>query len=178
MLKGFLRRQCQKLSLLNEATDLHVRVHHRLRDKRRPLAALGRGAELFSYVGDGLLLHRLGGRARLSHLHRCCGADRSAIGHDDLLGSQTDESAGGDRSLVHEGHRLNPSIQQRVADNNSRIHPPTEGIDVENDRRGARIGGLVKDALNERREAEINDPLDRRHVHHRRLLSEYERVGS
>jgi hypothetical protein len=102
--------------------------------------------------GDRFLLHRLSGRARLSHLHRRCGADRPTVSHDDLLDGQTDEGARRDSSLVHKGDRLNLGIQQSVADDNSRIYPPTEGIDLKNDSRSACIRGFVKDALNERSE--------------------------
>jgi hypothetical protein len=103
-------------------------------------------------------------------LHRRSGADGSAVGHDDLLGGQSDKSARGDRSLVYKGHRPNPRIQQSIADQNRRIQPPAESIDIENNRGGTCIDGFVKDALNERREPEVDDPLDRRDVNHGRLL--------
>ncbi len=178
MLQGFLGCKRQELAFFIDTRDLHVRIHHRLGQKRGPLAALGRRAKLFSYVRDSLLFYRLRGRAGLSHLHWRCGADGSSVGHDDLLGSQTDQGAGGDRSLVHEGHRLNPSVQQRVADHNRGIHPPTESINVENDRRRACILRLVKNALNERREAEVNDPLDWRDVDHGGLALSGEQLYS
>ena len=101
---------------MDEAWDFHIRVDHRLGDERGALAAFGGRAKLFAHEGYGFLLHRLRGAARLSDLHRRSGADGSAVGHDDLLGGQSDKSARGDRSLVYKGHRPNPRIQQSVAD--------------------------------------------------------------
>src|SRR5262249_40291073 len=95
-----------------------------------------------------------------------------------LLGGQSDKSARRDRSPVHEGHCPNPRIQQSVADQNCRIQPPAESIDLENNGGGACIVGFVKDALNERRESEVDDSLDRRDVNYGRLLREGKSVDA
>ena len=151
VLQGFLSRQSEELAFLDEAGDFHIRVDHRLGDERGALAAFGGRAKLCAHEGYGFLLHWLRGAARLSDVHRSSGADRSAVGHDDLLGGQSDKSAGRDRALVYKGHRPNLRIQQSVADENRRIQPPAESIDLENNGGGTYVVGFVKDALNERR---------------------------
>ncbi len=76
----------------------------------------------------------------MPHLHRGCGADRSAVGHDDFLGGQTDQRARRDGSLIDEGDSRHLGVQQGVADKHSRIDATAEGIDLEDDRRRAFLG--------------------------------------
>ena len=167
VLQGFLGRQREELALFDDTGDLHVRVDHRLGEERAAACGSRRWRETpcarrtpsFSATGCAA-------RAGLPDLHRRGGADGSAVGHDDLLGGQSDKSACRDRSLVYKGHRPNPRIQQRIADQHRRIHPPAEGIDLENNGGGTYIVSSVKDALNERREPKVDDSLDGRDVNH------------
>jgi hypothetical protein len=156
----FLGRQREELALLDHLGDGDIRIDHRLGEQRRPLAALGGGAELLADVGNGLLLDRLRGGAGLPHLHWRGGADRSAARHDQLLGGQADQRAGRDGSLVDEGNCGQLGAEQRIADLHGGIHPPAEGVDLQDHGCRAGVPRFLQDPPDKGRQAEIDDPVD------------------
>src|SRR5262245_21880596 len=170
MPKGFLRRQRQQLSLLDQTSDLHVWVHHRLGDQRRPLAGFCGRAKFRSHVGNGFFFHRLSGRSWLSRLHGHRGANGSAVRHSDFLRGETDEGPRGDSTLVHEGDRAYPRVQETVAYRHGGIDSSPKSVDVENNGRGAFVRGLLQHPLNKRRQPKINGALNGGDVYDRRWL--------
>ena len=164
VLERFFGGERQKLALGDEPGNLHVGIDHGLGQKRRAPATLGGRAELLAHVGHGLLGHRLSRSAWLAHLDRGGGSDRAAVRHHDGRGGQADQGPGRDGALVHEGHALDPRAQERVADQHGGVHPSAEGIDLQDDRARLGLGGLVEDALDEGRQAQVDHALDRDHV--------------
>ena len=143
VLQGLLGREGQELPLGDDAGNLHVGVHHRLGEQRRPLPALGGRAELLAHVGDGLLRHGLRRRAGRAELHGGGRPDRPAVGHDDPLGSEADQGPGRDGPLVHEGYRPDAALEQRVTDQDRRVHTSPERVDLQDHGGSTGRSGLV-----------------------------------
>jgi hypothetical protein len=163
----------EQLPTADEPLDDDRRVDHGLGDGRVTTALARGGPEHGTDRGDRLLV-----RGGAVPLDRCRCSDDGARSEPQLLGCDRDERSGAEGVPVDERDGRDPAPEQHVPHPQDRIETPARRVDAHDERCSAIGLGLTDGAFEERRDAEIDLPIDDDDVHGRKGLRALRSCGS